>query len=529
MASEEFILFIDLATDYIDKKFLIKEIKSFIENKNKYGNDSSFGIVIFQEKENPITLYDSKDIDSIIKIIEERWDKRPKSQSYIENGLFEILSYIFRKSTDINRIYRIIIFSDTPSNRSDEYHQAVYDLIIKSKKFSTFIDIIRVGEAEHYDDDVKIKVITSTTFGGTFYCDKNSFNYVLSSLVKSKQEFNVIQVEKEEVLEEDKSFYESLAADLISLDSEDDNVCSVCQFEICPICGKASDEILKCYNCGAKYHGCCIAGYAISDNIGFKHIFHCPQCENLLKLDEDYVDTFYEKDFKDLDLQEIPPMEEVEVNNIVEEELVEDELIEEAIEYEEYSEIEQPPPIDLFEVPEQEPFEVFEAPEQEPFEVYEVPEQEPFEVFEVPEQEPFEVFEAPEQEPFEVYEVPEQEPFEVFEVPEQEPFEMFEVPEQEPPPEKVADFSPPVEIDLQKIPPPPPMKKIRIGGYFGTEVEIKAEQKQIKIIEPEYKEEIKSITELRPPRKRDSIKFCKMCGMTVKNAQKCPNCGAKID
>lgn len=487
MASEEFILFIDLATDYIDNKFLIKEIKSFIENKNKYGNDSSFGIVIFQEKENPITLYDSKDIDSIIRIIEERWDKRPKSQSYIENGLFEILSYIFRKSTDINRIYRIIIFSDTPSNRSDEYHQAVYDLIIKSKKFSTFIDIIRVGEAEHYDDDVKIKVITSTTFGGTFYCDKKSFNYVLSSLVKSKQEFNVIKVEKEEVLEEDKSFYESLAADLISLDSEDDNVCSVCQFEICPICGKASDEILKCYNCGAKYHGCCIAGYAISDNIGFKHIFHCPQCENLLKLDEDYVDTFYEKDFKDLDLQEIPPMEEVEVNNIVEEELVE-----EAIEYENYSKIEEPPPIEFFETPEQEPIEFFETPEQEPFEVFEVPEQEPIELFEAPEQEPFELFEAP---------------------------------EQEQPPEKVADL----KIDLQKIPPPPPMKKIRIGGYFGTEVELKPEKKPIKIIEPEYKEEIKSITELRPPRKRDSVKFCKMCGMTVKNANVCPNCGAKID
>ena len=92
MASEEYILFIDLATDYIDKKFLIKEIKSFIENKNTYGTDSSFGIVIFQEEENPITLYNSKDIASIIKIIEKKWDKRPKNQSYIENGLFEILS-----------------------------------------------------------------------------------------------------------------------------------------------------------------------------------------------------------------------------------------------------------------------------------------------------------------------------------------------------------------------------------------------------------------------------------------------------
>ncbi len=106
---------------------------------------------------------------------------------------------------------------------------------------------------------------------------------------------------------------------------------------------------------------------------------------------------------------------------------------------------------------------------------------------------------------------------------------MFEVTEQEPPPEKVADFSPPVEIDLQKIPPPPPMRKIRIGGYFGREVEFSPEKKPTKIIETQNKEEIKSITELRPPRKRDSVKFCKMCGMTVKNVNVCPNCGAKID
>ena len=128
---------------------------------------------------------------------------------------------------------------------------------------------------------MKIKVITSETFGGTFYCNINQFNDVLGSLVKSKQEFNIIKPEQEQFLEEDKTFYERLAVDLISLDSKDDNVCSVCQFELCPVCGAFSDEIRKCYNCGAKYHGCCIARYSISNNIGFKHIFRCPQCQNI--------------------------------------------------------------------------------------------------------------------------------------------------------------------------------------------------------------------------------------------------------
>ncbi|MFX1260400.1 MAG: hypothetical protein ACFFAN_21330, partial [Promethearchaeota archaeon] len=95
---EEVIFYIDLTSDIIEKNRFVKEINEFIQNKKNYYNNSSFGIVIFQEEDNPICVYDKNDSISITNVIEEKWDLRPKNQSYIENGLFEILSYIFRKS-----------------------------------------------------------------------------------------------------------------------------------------------------------------------------------------------------------------------------------------------------------------------------------------------------------------------------------------------------------------------------------------------------------------------------------------------
>ena len=93
-----------------------------------------------------------------------------------------------------------------------------------------------------------------------------------------------------------------------------------------------------------------------------------------------------------------------------------------------------------------------------------------------------------------------------------------------------------MNLSLEEIPPPPPIKKkVRIGGYFGHEVEInagkKGKQTPLKILEPQLSEESKSITQLKPPPRKRSrkLKFCKICGASVMNVVVCPKCGAKID
>ena len=99
-SSEEIIFYIDLVTNFLKKKQLLKGIRDFIEEKNKYKQNGSslYGIVIFQARENPVNIYGKENISSIIEILDQSWDSREQERSYLENGLFEIFSYIFWKS-----------------------------------------------------------------------------------------------------------------------------------------------------------------------------------------------------------------------------------------------------------------------------------------------------------------------------------------------------------------------------------------------------------------------------------------------
>ncbi len=84
-------------------------------------------------------------------------------------------------------------------------------------------------------------------------------------------------------------------------------------------------------------------------------------------------------------------------------------------------------------------------------------------------------------------------------------------------------------------PPPETTKKVKVGGFFGKEIEIKLKkeatsQTEVPVAIKEPEEPI-SITSLSPPRKKTTrtIKLCRICGTTLQNATICPTCGAKLD
>jgi hypothetical protein len=446
--SEEFIFYVDLITDFLKKKNLIKSISTFIKEKAKFNTQSSYGLLIFQKEDNPVTFYDENDFETFEKVLSEKWETRETERSLFENGLFEILAYIFRKSRDARKDYRIIIISDTPSTLSDDYHNALYDLLLKAKKFDTFIDVIRVGDQKFYDDDVKLKVVTSETHGGVLYCTKGkSFLNIITSLIQSRSEFNVVHPESDnQILDEDKIFYEKLAVDLISLDPDDEEKCDICEKEVCPICTAYSDEIHKCFNCNAKYHACCAANYSISNNIGFKHLFRCTQCDTLLKLDEDYVEMIYEEEYGE------------EVEHHIEYEEIMDMGVEENI-------------------PEVQTIEEITSKDED---------------------------------------------------------------------QKITIGEGILNTGILKSPPSLnnipqeslPTKKVRVGGYFGQKITVKTNELNGNLLpsatetiirESEGSTQVKekiSITSLKPPRK-STIKFCKMCGFTLRGISTCPKCGFK--
>ncbi len=295
-SNEEVVFYIDLSTDFIKEKRVRKAIEDFIDEYNEMDKEASYGLALFKKNKDIFSIFDEGE-ETIIDTISEVWDEREEGANYFENGLYYILAYIFQKSRSEPKIYRIIVLSDRPSEQSEDYHTALYDLILKSKTFNTFIDIIRIGDKKFYPDDVKLRIIASETFGGVLYCrNSKELSTYLNSLTKSREEYSFELDEVEEIVCENLLFYERLATDLISLTDGESKVCSLCEGEQCQICEDPKDIPHKCYNCGICFHNCCIAKFSAENNIGVPYIFRCPDCGALLKIDNDLITPFLEKE-----------------------------------------------------------------------------------------------------------------------------------------------------------------------------------------------------------------------------------------
>ncbi|MHA1192874.1 MAG: hypothetical protein ACTSP9_11335 [Promethearchaeota archaeon] len=118
---EDIFFYLDLSKELIKKKDIIKTIRYYITEKNKVNLQGHYGLLIFQEEGNPIFITDKKDSNIIINAIEENWKSRPKNQSFFENGLFYVFSYLTEKIRKKSKTYRIIIITDTPSDLSEDY------------------------------------------------------------------------------------------------------------------------------------------------------------------------------------------------------------------------------------------------------------------------------------------------------------------------------------------------------------------------------------------------------------------------
>jgi len=326
---EDVFFYLDLAKDILKKKEIQKAVKYYIAEKNKTNIKGHYGLLIFQEEGNPIFITNKKDSSIIENAIEENWKSRPKKQSFFENGLFYIFSYIAETIKKKSRHNRIIIITDTPSDLSEDYTEALFGLVSKIKVIPTFIDIIRVSEKEErfFKDDVKLNILSSDTHGGIFYLsEKKDFMSIIKKLTKTKQIVNLFvdKSEKIKIQKEDYDFYSNLAKSLKPSQTDDVGLkCHLCQEEICPCCADINDTLQLCEGCGAAFHNCCVTNYTIQNNIGIPHIFRCPKCDILLKIRQDEIvtpvedtaetiDDYLESEEESMDLDEIASISEPE-------------------------------------------------------------------------------------------------------------------------------------------------------------------------------------------------------------------------
>ncbi len=294
---EDVYFYLDLTKDLLKKKEIVKAIKYYIEEKNKINIKSHYSLLIFQEEGNPIFITDKKDAGIITNSIEENWRLRPKKQSFFENGLFYIFSYIAEKVRKKSKFSRIIVITDTPSDLSEDYQEALFSLVSKIKNFPTFIDIIRVSieDQRFFSDDVKLNMLAADTKGGIFYISqRKEFSDVIKKLVKTKQFTStfVDQPDRIMISKEDYAFYNHLAKSLKKSEATMEKlVCHFCNEELCPICTDIYDIPLICEDCNTSFHNCCITNYTINHNIGIPNILRCPnkECDVLIKIDEDEI------------------------------------------------------------------------------------------------------------------------------------------------------------------------------------------------------------------------------------------------
>jgi rubrerythrin len=332
MSIKEFTtIFIDLHylhKNHIKTDQLTDILTGFTEKKKKIKEDTILSLFYYDEDSNPIFDEKIKTSQAFKEIITNQWTTRKDAESYFENGMFYCLSYLSKQALNHKGIFRVIVISDIPSRQDQQYTEALMNLVEMVRHYPTSIDIIRVGEAKNYEDEVKLRVITDISKGKIFYVNsEKQLAAALDELVKSKDLSDLLKKSEKEIADdkaaakearekdenydpdfddfdddeddeiddkvvfsaEKKKYYESQAKDLLPHPVKSDTLCLLCKRNICHYCSGDEDHALECPSCGTVFHECCAAKYTYGVNIGMSHIFRCAKCESMVKMDEKVV------------------------------------------------------------------------------------------------------------------------------------------------------------------------------------------------------------------------------------------------
>ncbi|UYP46344.1 hypothetical protein NEF87_002629 [Candidatus Lokiarchaeum ossiferum] len=289
---EKIIIYLDLSSKVISKKNLLKNINSFVIAKFESNPHHDFSIFYFKEGGEPVIQDGLISSKSVKQAIEIAYDERSNTSNYFENGLFFCLSGIASSFLAQAITFRIIVFSDLPSEKNTQYMDALMNLVETVRTFPTFIDIIRIGDERLYSDDVKLRIITTLTNGGLFYINSaKNLKEALAGLVHNKILPDLRSEGGQSISDQHKLYYMDLSLELNQppIHQRLKLKCNLCEDGLCQYCNNSSDLLKTCPSCGIALHECCSALYSWNYNIGMKNIFRCPSCGSLIRLDEKTV------------------------------------------------------------------------------------------------------------------------------------------------------------------------------------------------------------------------------------------------
>ncbi|MFO8018428.1 MAG: hypothetical protein R6U96_07320 [Promethearchaeia archaeon] len=336
MLSEDTIILFGITPGVTEFRKVYNMLKYFMKEKKEIDYNDRFNIIFFTGEGpkyfedftlNPAHLLETLS-DSKSEIIE----------ADIAGGIFISAMYVVEVFQKISgKCFRMIILSDSGSKKIPEKQMSfLSDLLEKITDIPFIMDAVRI-DGDDPRDDLRLMKLARRTGGDLYEIDeidqeaaeaetsaKEKEKTVIEMLGKlSRTPLNLAKKLKKEVQEEEmqekeqfsdlqdvlnhlkgkkkveaelfevnnmedippkkRVFYEGLGEPLQPVGGEGNKRCMICFTSL------KNQELLKCPNCKNIAHKICFAIWAKKSNIGIPHIFRCPNCYSLIKMDSDLI------------------------------------------------------------------------------------------------------------------------------------------------------------------------------------------------------------------------------------------------
>ncbi|MFX1280055.1 MAG: hypothetical protein ACFFA3_11600 [Promethearchaeota archaeon] len=280
--SEDCLIFYGFSPETKRFRKVFNQISNFVKNKIEIDPSGRFNFILYLESGpnylDQFTL-NSEHLLKTLKLLSNDIVKVNTAQGILF-GL-SLLIENFKKTS--KRLFRLLVILDTSaSNIPPNEFSLIEKLINDFRIFPFYIDIISLETQNNEELELLKKIANSCN--GELYQIKNvdDLDPLLTTLVKKK--FDMEYLYSRYILNrhhgETQTVYQSIADRLDAFQGQ--AICSICS-------QKDNKGIMQCPSCGILAHKKCWALWAINLNRVMPHIFRCPNCFYLLKLDEDFV------------------------------------------------------------------------------------------------------------------------------------------------------------------------------------------------------------------------------------------------
>lgn len=280
--SEDCLIFYGFSPEIKRFRKVFNQISDFVKNKIEIDPSGRFNFILYLESGpnylDQFTL-NSEHLLKTLKLLSNNIIKANSAQGILF-GL-SLLIENFKKTS--NKLFRLLVLLDTSASKIPPYEFSLIEKLINDFRiFPFYIDIISLETQSNEDLELLKKIATSCN--GEFYQikDVDDLDPLLTTLVKKKfaMEYLYSRYKLNRHQGETQTVYLSLA----------DRLDAFHEHAICSICFQEDNKgIMQCPSCGILAHKKCWALWAINLDRVMPHIFRCPNCFYLLKLDRDFV------------------------------------------------------------------------------------------------------------------------------------------------------------------------------------------------------------------------------------------------